>query len=62
MIISGDKDFIQLQKYPLVQQWSPITKKSVNGYDPDVYLKEHILKKVIQVMEYLMFYHQITLL
>ena len=44
MIISGDKDFIQLQKYPLVQQWSPITKKSVNGYDPDVYIKEHILK------------------
>mgnify|MGYP001267960595 CR=1 FL=1 len=44
MIISGDKDFIQLQKYPFVQQWSPITKKSVNGYDPTVYIKEHILK------------------
>ena len=27
MIISGDKDFIQLQKYPNVKQWSPITKK-----------------------------------
>ena len=44
MIISGDKDFIQLQKYPFVQQWSPITKKAVNGYDPDVYIQEHILK------------------
>ena len=44
MIISGDKDFIQLQKYPFVQQWSPITKKSVNGFDPDVYIQEHILK------------------
>ena len=44
MIISGDKDFIQLQKYPNVAQWSPITKKQVNGFDPTIYLKEHILK------------------
>ena len=44
MIISGDKDFIQLQKYPFVQQWSPITKKSINGYNPNVYIQEHILK------------------
>ena len=44
LIISGDKDFIQLQKYPNVTQWSPITKKQVNGFDPTIYLKEHILK------------------
>ena len=44
MIISGDKDFIQLQKYPKVKQWSPITKKYVNGFNPHIYLKEHILK------------------
>ena len=44
MIISGDKDFNQLQKFPNVKQWSPITKKSVNGFDPTTYLKEHILK------------------
>jgi len=44
MIISGDKDFIQLQKYSNVTQWSPITKKQVNGFDPTIYLKEHILK------------------
>ena len=44
MIISGDKDFIQLQKYPNVTQWSPITKKQVNGFDPTIYLKEHIIK------------------
>ena len=44
MIISGDKDFIQLQKYPNVTQWSPITKKQVNVFDPTIYLKEHILK------------------
>ena len=44
MIISGDKDFIQLQKYSNVQQYSPILKKYVNGHDPDLYIKEHILK------------------
>ena len=44
LIISGDKDFIQLQKYPNVTQWSPITKKQVNGFDPTIYLKEHILR------------------
>ena len=35
MIISGDKDFIQLQKYENVSQYSPITKKMVNGHNPD---------------------------
>ena len=44
MIISGDKDFIQLQKYPNVKQYSPITKKSVNGENPGAYLKEHIFR------------------
>tara|TARA_Y100001937_G_scaffold76649_1_gene104074 strand:+ start:22 stop:861 length:840 start_codon:yes stop_codon:yes gene_type:complete len=44
MIISGDKDFIQLQKYPNVEQFSPILKKHVNGHDPNTYIKEHILK------------------
>ena len=44
MIVSGDKDFIQLQKYPNVQQYSPILKKYVNGHDPNTYIKEHILK------------------
>ena len=44
LIISGDKDFIQLQKYANVTQYSPITKKFVNGVDPARYLQEHILK------------------
>jgi 5'-3' exonuclease len=44
MIISGDKDFIQLQKSPNVKQYSPITKKMVNGENPGGYLKEHIFK------------------
>jgi len=44
MILSGDKDFIQLQRFPNVKQYSPITKKMVNGLNPDGYLREHILK------------------
>ena len=44
MIVSGDKDFIQLQKYPNVQQYSPILKKYVNRHDPVTYIKEQILK------------------
>ena len=44
MIVSGDKDFIQLQKYDNVGQYSPITKKLINGVDAVVYIKEHVLK------------------
>ena len=44
LIVSGDKDFIQLQKHNFVTQYSPTLKKFVNGIDPNVYIKEHILK------------------
>jgi len=44
MIVSGDKDFIQLQKYSNVKQYSPIQKKFVNGHDPYTYIKEHVLR------------------
>ena len=44
MILSGDKDFIQLQKFPNVKQYSPITKKMLNGVNPIGYLKEHVFK------------------
>ena len=44
IIVSGDKDFIQLQKYVNVKQYSPILKKYVNGHNPETYIKEHILK------------------
>lgn len=44
LILSGDKDFIQLHKYKNVSQYSPITKKFVEGHDPKEYLEEHILK------------------
>ena len=44
LILSGDKDFIQLQKFRNVTQYSPITKKFINGIDPDIYLSEHVLR------------------
>ena len=44
MIISGDKDFIQLQVSDNVDQYSPITKKIVYDANPERYLKEHILR------------------
>jgi len=44
LIISSDKDFIQLQMNDNVYQYSPITKKFLNGVDPNEYLKEHILR------------------
>ena len=44
LILSGDKDFIQLQKYPFVKQYNPTQKKYVSGMDPKVYIKEHVIK------------------
>lgn len=44
LIISGDKDFQQLHKYDDVTQWSPNLNRMVECEDPDLFLKEHILK------------------
>ena len=44
LILSGDKDFVQLQRYKFVNQYNPIQKKFMNGIDPKVYLLEHIIK------------------
>jgi 5'-3' exonuclease len=44
LILSGDKDFIQLQRYKNVTQYSPITKKFINGVVWNEYLDEHILR------------------
>jgi hypothetical protein len=44
MIISGDKDFIQLHRYPNVKQYAPIQKKFVEDEDPIKYLHEQIIK------------------
>jgi len=43
LIISGDKDFIQLQKYPAINQYDPIRKKWINDKNPEKYLNEHII-------------------
>jgi len=44
MIISSDKDFVQLLKYPNVKQFSPTTKKLVKDDDPETTLFQHIIK------------------
>ena len=44
LIVSGDKDFQQLQRYENVKQWSPNLNKFVYPEDPQEFLKEHILK------------------
>ena len=43
MIIAADKDFIQLQKYSNVKQFSPLTKKFVTDPNPRLYLLNQIL-------------------
>jgi len=44
LILSGDKDFIQLHRFNNVSQYSPITKKMMVNDNPHQYLEEHILK------------------
>ena len=44
LILSGDKDFGQLQKFANVVQFSPITKRWIRVNDPRRFLKEHIMK------------------
>ena len=44
LILSGDKDFIQLHNRN-VKQYNPVLSKFVGkGEDPSIYIKEHILK------------------
>lgn len=44
LILSGDKDFIQLQIYGNVKQYDPTRKKWVSHKNPETFLKEHIMK------------------
>ena len=44
MILSGDKDFVQLQKYDNVKQYDPVRKKAITHDNPEYYLFEHIMK------------------
>ena len=43
LIVSSDKDFIQLQKYPEVKQWSPLQKKFIVG-DPFESLYDKLIR------------------
>ena len=44
LILSGDKDFIQLHKYDGVKQYSPVSKDYVKHDDPVRFLREHIMR------------------
>ena len=44
LILSGDKDFQQLQRYSNVSQYDPTRKKWIKCNDPENFLQEHILK------------------
>ena len=43
MIVSGDKDFAQLQKYANVYQYAPVQKKNISVDNPERFLREHIM-------------------
>ena len=44
LILSGDKDFMQLQKYDNVKQYSPVQKKYLRVGNPQDFLFEHIVR------------------
>lgn len=44
LILSGDKDFMQLQKYSNVKQYDPVRKRHLSTPNPCTYLVEHILR------------------
>ena len=44
LILSADKDFIQLHKYPLVKQYDPIRNRWIENPDPVGFLQEHIVR------------------
>jgi 5'-3' exonuclease len=44
LILSGDKDFRQLQKYPNVKQYDPVHNSFMIEENPEIYLFEHIIR------------------
>jgi hypothetical protein len=44
LILSSDKDFMQLQKFANVEQYSPMGKKFLRTNTPEAFLKEHIIR------------------
>ena len=43
LVLSGDKDLIQLQKYPNIEQYAPIQKHFLKNLNPPEKLREHIM-------------------
>jgi hypothetical protein len=44
LVLSGDKDFVQLQRYNNVKQYDPVQKKWRTTNDPDRFIREHIMR------------------
>ena len=44
LILSSDKDFLQLQKFSNVDQYNPSAKKFIRTNNPLQFLREHIIK------------------
>jgi len=44
LVLSGDKDYIQLHTYANVDQFDPVRKRWIRNDNPDQYLVEHVLK------------------
>lgn len=44
LILSSDKDYIQLHKYANIKQFDPIRKRWISHNNPEVYLFEQIVK------------------
>jgi hypothetical protein len=44
MIVSSDRDFLQLQRFKNVRQFSPLLKKELSVDNPRVYLQNHIIR------------------
>jgi len=44
LVLSGDKDYIQLHRYANVDQYDPVRKRWIRNDNPDKYLSEHIFK------------------
>ena len=44
LVLSGDKDYIQLHKYANVKQYDPVRKRWISNSNPEKYLAEHLLK------------------
>jgi len=44
LIVSGDKDFVQLQCYMNVKQYDPVRKRFITHNNPAQFVREHIIK------------------